>query len=465
MVRYKPYFERRYPWLERLIAIIALVNLGLVLFDLSYLSGRDLYLRTLPTLTRVYDRIKGIQPHSETEYYLSRTDTLEAQVTVTGLESPQTEELLAQLRLLSQKLITENSFAGANKDNTLATIKQQMRMRTGETFASDAFARFWSQAYLQQTNWQEELEFWNTQIRPLMETNYYRGVGRFGMPIDYFWVIDLPFVLIFALDFLARIRINHRRYSHLNWLDVILQRWYDLFLLLPFWRWLRMIPVSIRLHHSGFLNLEPLRAEAQRDFVISFAVELTEMVGIQVIEQMQASIRRGDLIHWLFEPEPPLVQVGSRQKVQAIANQLLDISVRKVFPKVRPNIEELVHHTILTSLYQFPGYRQLVHLPGLRRLSNQLTQKLANDLFQITYKNLAHALRDPVGAEITERLGKNFRDALEKELFKPDNLQEIQSVLIDLLEEIKLNYVRGIAEVEGEQLIEKAEQLHKRIRH
>ncbi|MBE9170213.1 hypothetical protein IQ238_22740 [Pleurocapsales cyanobacterium LEGE 06147] len=379
MAKYKPYFERRHPWLERLIAILALLNLGLVLFDLSYLYGRNFYLRTFPTLTRAYDRVKGIQPHPETEYYLARADTLEAQLTVTGLDSPQAEELLAQLRLLSQRLIEENPFAGANKDSTLATIKQQMRARTGETFASDAFARFWSQAYLQQTNWQQELEFWNTEIRPLMQTNYYRGVGRLGKPIDYFWLLDLPFVLIFALDLLARIRTIHRRYRELSWFDAFLQRWYDLFLLLPFWRWLRIIPVSIRLYHSDFLNLEPVRAEAQRDLVISFAVELTEMVGIQIINQMQASIRRGDLIHWLFDPEPPYVQVGGRKKLQAVTTRLLDISVRNVFPKVRPDIEELVYHSIISTLHQLPGYRKLQHLPGLRRLSSQLTKKLANE--------------------------------------------------------------------------------------
>ena len=49
------------------MAIAATVNLGLVLFDLSYVPWRDFYLRNFPGLIRVYDPIKGIEPHRETE--------------------------------------------------------------------------------------------------------------------------------------------------------------------------------------------------------------------------------------------------------------------------------------------------------------------------------------------------------------------------------------------------------------
>lgn len=101
------------------------------------------------------------------------------------------------------------------------------------------------------------------------------------------------------------------------------------------------------------------------------------------------------------------------------------------------------------------------HLPGLRRL--QLSKKLAKSLFQITYKNLTYTLKDPVGTEITTRLRTNLKDALERALQNKHNIQEIQSLWIDMLEDIKLNYVKSIAEVEGEQLLEKAEQLHKQV--
>lgn len=41
------------------------------------------------------------------------------------------------------------------------------------------------------------------------------------------------------------------------------------------------------------------------------------------------------------------------------------------------------------------------------------------------------------------------------------NIKEIQTLLIDMLEEIKINYVKGISEVAVEQLMEETQQLHR----
>jgi hypothetical protein len=58
-------------WLERTLAILALLNFGLVLFDLSYIPWRNLYFRYLNPVTKIYDPIKGIEPHRETAQYLA----------------------------------------------------------------------------------------------------------------------------------------------------------------------------------------------------------------------------------------------------------------------------------------------------------------------------------------------------------------------------------------------------------
>ena len=47
-------------YFERLMAIIATVNLCLVLFNLSYIPWRDLYWRKFPQITQIYDPVKGI---------------------------------------------------------------------------------------------------------------------------------------------------------------------------------------------------------------------------------------------------------------------------------------------------------------------------------------------------------------------------------------------------------------------
>jgi len=44
------------------------------------------------------------------------------------------------------------------------------------------------------------------------------------------------------------------------------------------------------------------------------------------------------------------------------------------------------------------------------------------------YETLVKVLEDPVGAEVTARLTKNFCDALEHELQKRHNLQELEQL-------------------------------------
>lgn len=451
---------------ERLIAILALINLGLVFFDISYLYARDFYLQAIPSLTQLYDPIKGVKPHPSTENYLQQVENLESQVVASGLRSPEVENQLAQLSRLSTQIIEDNPFAVANKSSTLEKIQEEIRQRTGVNSARDAFEQFWHPDYLEKAGWRTEIGFWNSEIRPLIQANYYRDINRYGKFIDYFWLIDLPFVLIFALNFLSRTFQTSRRNPQLNWLEAMLRRWYDIFLLLPFARWLRVIPVTVRLYQAELLNLDPFKAQINRDFAVGFAQEITEMVGIQVIDQMQNSIQKGDVARWLFQPESrrPYVQINNQSELQVITARLVKVSIYDVLPKIQPDIAALIHHTIHSTLNESPIIRQLQQFPGLNQLPNQLIEQLAANLTKSTYTTLVKALEDPVGAEVIAQLTKNFRDALENELQKRHNLQELEQLLVDMLEEIKINYVKNIAEEDIEKTVEEVENLQRQFR-
>ncbi|MBW4560558.1 MAG: hypothetical protein KME32_05265 [Mojavia pulchra JT2-VF2] len=457
---------RRNLWFERLIAILVLINFSLVSFDLTYIPLRDFYLQVLPGLTQLYDPIKGIQPHPETQSYLTKVDALQNQVLQTGLQSPEAESLLSELRLLSKRMIEDNSFNVPEKSGAWEKIKHEMRLHTNEPFARDALEAFWSSAYLSQSSWSLEIGFFDTQIRSLIESNFYRDIGKFGSFVNRFWLIDLPFIFIFALEFIARSFYISRRNPNLSWLEAILRRWYDLFLLLPFWRWLRIMPLTIRLYQANLLNVEPVRAQFNHDLAMSFAEELTEMVGVQMINQMQDAIRRGDIANWLFHPETrrPYVQLNNTNEVKAIANRLVTISLYDVLPKIQPDIEALVHHSIQSTLNESPIYQQIQSFPGLSHLPSQIAENLTKYFYQTAYNNFVKSFEDPVVAKLTDNLITNFRDSLEEELQKKHNLQEIQTWLVDMLEEIKINYVKNISEGGMEKLVEETENLRYVIR-
>lgn len=455
--------NRRRRGIERFFAIVALINFCLVLFDYSYIPWRDFYFRTVPSVTQQYDFFKGIEPHRETERYLAQVNALEQQIEQTGLQSEETESLLQELQFLSNEMIEDNPFAEANKSGSLAKIKNQIRARTNQESAHKAFDLFWSTQHLSPQNLQQEFSFFDTQLRPLIETNYYRDISTNGKFVDKFWLIDLPFVILFGCEFIVRTFAISRKYPDLNWLQAMLRRWFDLLLLLPFWRWLRIIPLTVRLYQSELVDLEPLREQINHDVVINFAEEITEIVGIRIIDQAQNALKRGDVANWVLNPNSrrPYININNTNEVQAIATRLLDLSIHQVLPKMQPDIEALVQHIVINSLNQSPLYRQIQSVPGMRRLPDQLTEKLATDISHSAYSTMSTFLQDSVVMQLSNQLVENFIQALQVELQKQQNVQEIQSLVIDLLEEIKINYVKGIATEGVEKLWEESYQLRK----
>jgi hypothetical protein len=246
-------------------------------------------------------------------------------------------------------------------------------------------------------------------------------------------------------------------------LEAILRRWYDFFLVLPFVRLLRIIPVTMRLYQAGLLNLEPFRKQLNYDFAVTFAQELTELIGIQIIDQMQDYIRQGDLARWLFHPESrrPYIQIGNRNEAKVIATRLVDISVHDVLPQVKPDVDALIHYGLENTFNQIFFYQQIQKVPGFSNLPTQLTEQLAKNLSQTVYENLIKVFEDQIIAQLINRLITNFRDALEIELQKKHNLQEFEILLVDMLEEIKINYVKRIQAKGIEKVLAEAGQLQR----
>ncbi|MBE9003512.1 hypothetical protein IQ259_00310 [Fortiea sp. LEGE XX443] len=453
--------KRKNLWFERLMALIATINLGLVLFDLTYVQWRDFYLRRLPNITQIYDPIKGIEPHRETQSYLKAVDALKEQVSQTGLTSPQAKTKLEELSRLSAEMIDSNPFAAVGKSGTLEKIKNRMRDRIGENSAKQSFDTFWSQAYLSETGWNQEINFFNQKISPLIATNYYRQIDENGEYVNDFWLIDLPFVTIFAVEFLARIFYIKRRHQSFSWLNAIFCRWYDIFLLLPFWRWLRVIPVIVRLDQAQLLNLQPLQHQINQTIVANFAEELTEIVVVRVINQIQISIKQGDFTRWVSQQESlrPYIDINNVNEIEAIASILVQTVVYQVLPKIQPELVAILRHNIDTALHQVPIYRNLQGLPGIGQAQTQLSEQLATQITTSLYGALVSAVEDPVGAKLTTQLVQSFTTALGAEVQQKHVIAEIQSLLFDFLEEVKLNYVQRLSQEDIDEIVEQTRQL------
>ena len=447
---------RRSLWFERGMALLALVNFGIVLFDLTYISARDFYLKEAPALTRLYDPVKGIEAHRDTQRYLDTVKQLQTEIATNGLRSPESSRLLDSLQTLSTEMIENNPFALAGKTGTLEQIKNRLRERLKNESAKQSFRTFWSQDYLLTQGWTQEIEFFNTAIKPLIASNYYRGYGEHGGLIDRFYLIDVWFIGIFGLEFLVRTYIIHRRHVSLTWFQAMLWRWYDLFLLLPFGRWFRVIPVLIRLNQAELLNLEPVKEQASQGFVATIAEDLTEVVVVRIINQMQESVKRGEISKWFTQgTSRQYIDLNNVNEMEAIADLLIKITVRKVIPEVLPDIEALLRHNIDRILNQSPFYQGFQKLPAIGALPQQLTDRLVSDLSQAAYQTLNGAIEDdPVGAELSRRLIEHLMTAIGNELQKQQTTQKLQNLVNDFLEEVKLNYVQRLSDEDVEKVLE-----------
>jgi hypothetical protein len=450
-----------YLWIERLMAIIATINLGLVLFNLSYIPWRDFYLRYLPEIVRIYDPVKGIEPHRETERYLQTVEQLQQVVSKNGLESPLANAKLEKLAQLSIEMINNDPFAAAGKSGTLEKIKNKMRDRLQQESAKQAFATFWSQKYLLQHGWLREINFFNQQIRPLIASNYFRQIGENGQPIDRFWMIDLPFVLVFAVEFFANTYYVKRRYHTFSWLNAILWRWYNLLLLLPFWRWLRVIPVTIRLDKAKLLNLQPLRQQIHLGVIVSFAEEITEIVIVRVINQLQNSIQTGEITSWLFKKESlrPYIDINNTNEIEAISTILTETIIYKVLPTIKPEVTAILRYNISEALNNAPVSRTLQQIPGVTRIETQLSEQLAIQIATNLYNALVSVVEDPIAAKLWNQLIQSFCQTLGTEIQKQQVLSQLQSLLVDFLEEIKINYVQRLSQQDFEKIVEQTRQL------
>lgn len=450
---------------ERLMASIAVLNFCAVLFDFSYIPGRDFYFRKVPQLTHVYDRVKGIESHREIEDYLVTIDSLKEQVSLTSINSKEVEEKLEEIRRYSNEIVDSNPFAAVGKSGTLEKIKNQMRQHTGQKSAKQAFATFWSRSNLVDKGWSQEIDFFQSKIRPLMASNYYRQIGENGDFIDKFWIIDVPFIIIFGFELLIRSFFIKRRHTSFNWFNVVLWRWYDVFLLLPFWQFLRIIPVIVRLEKSKLVNFKPLQQDLHQLVVANFAEELTEIVVVRVLNQIQLSIKKGELTRWLLQSQNlrPYIDINNVNEVEAIAGILVQAIVYKVLPKIQPEIIAILRHNIQQALNQSPIYRNLQFLPGVGQMQNQMSEQLATQIATNLYSAIVSAVEDPVSAKLSSDLMQRFTDALGSEVQKKQVIGELQSLLTDFLEEVKLNYVQRLSQEDVDQILEQTKKLRSQV--
>ena len=423
------------------MAIIASIGFIVAMFDFTYIPWRDFYFRNLPTVIEHYDKFKGIEPHRETQRYLNAVEQLKLTVNQTGLASAQTQSWLQELDTLSVSLIQNNPFQVAEKTGNLEKIKNQVRDRVQNQSAKGSFQTFWSQAYLTKAGWDKEIGFYEQRIKPLIVTNYYRRLDLSGNYIDLFWQIDIIFIGIFAIDLLGRTYYICQHNRNISWPQAIVRRWYDLFLLIPFAQFSRVIPVLIRCNQAKLINFNIVRSELNRLFVGQIVNELTDGVVIQVLSQTQAAVKQGQISQIIGSYlKQPHIDLNNTNEIEVLFELILELIVYRVIPKIQPDLEAIFRHLFQKALLESPAYRNLKLLPGIGELPAQAIDRVVKEVSGSIYIALTKVLEDPASGNLSRRLAETLTQSIGDEMQRGPTIVKIESLLYDLLEEVKVTY-------------------------
>ena len=163
------------------------------------------------------------------------------------------------------------------------------------------------------------------------------------------WRIDFPFQILFLLDIVLRAVRLKRRFPAIAWRDALLRRWIDLPLLIPFWRLLRVVPVTERLSSTRMIQLEPLRAAVSRGVVAVLALELFEVITLRTLDAAQDAVRSPrwpDQIRRLCSHQS--VDDDGERELAELLRLWLPLVLTQVGPAMRPQLVAPVSYTHLT---------------------------------------------------------------------------------------------------------------------
>ncbi len=463
------------------MAVWASVNLLWVAFDLTYVPLRTFWLQRnlhpipsvplvvplpfLPDLTPWIDPIKGIEPHRETQSYLDQFQQLDRAL-LNGTTAEGKRLLAVQVERTAQ-MIDGNPFLASQQTAKLEKIKNRLRQRANRDSAKQAAALLLSEEWLSRHPWREERQFWREQVLPLVATNYWRSIDENARPTDHAWRIDLLlFQWVFVLDILRRVVRLRRRLPGLSWRDALLRRWFDLPLLLPFWRWLRLVPVVERLQTSRLVNLEPLRAVVSRGVVALLALELFEVLALQLLDGAQGLVRSPRLPQRLraLRSHQSVVRSEDEQELVELMRIWAPLLLTQVAPRLAPQLQGLLDYTLRQSLDRSvvpPPLRQLRPLLQVESgISRQLASGMVDSLLDLSRRSGERlAQRDDRQLELLRQCIDRFWEELALALETGTALQRSQDLVCALIEGVKGTYLSQINRASIEALIQELDLL------
>jgi hypothetical protein len=418
---------------------VALINLWMILFDLTYLWLRPTYFRYLPVVTRVYDPVKGITPNPLT----TETAQLLREARERAEIDPRAPELAndaERLRSLTLRIFRENPFERSGQERLLDVLEQGVTDQTGlpRGYLDDpehletAVNRLWP---LDVEAMSARLANQNPRLLSALDLCYQRSYSVGGSLTDHFWIIDLPFLILFWIEFLVRWRLSLKRREYTKWFFFPIVNWYDVLGLIPIawfrpFRLLRAVSMYMRLRRSELsLVGKDIFSRTVAYFSNIITEEVSDRVALRILSEFGEEIEDGThrrIIRDTVEPRRSEIQrVITSQIQQTLTNPDTIDGLRSLLVL---NLENAVRES--PSLHSVP-------LPKI------VLDPLIRATGEIMIDTVLETVTATLDSEEGRRAVEDVASAMVDDVFYGPGLEEMEA----LVKEIALQVIGHMKEV------------------
>ncbi len=420
----------RLAW-DLLMVWVALINLWMIVFDLSYLMLRPYYLQYLPVVPSVYDKIKGISPQPLTEEMLDEIRSTR-RLLREELVSTEIPGRVKKLRETTARIILERPFDRSGLDEDFKVILERLARMGGVRASSlrlGVSESFLSQLWPEDTR---ELRYRLDHLDPaflkLLRINYEREYGRGGRLVDHFWMLDLPFLMLFWVEFLIRWMRAIRRQAYARWYFFPIFNWYDVLGLMPMaffrpFRLLRLVSVYMRLRESELSGIgKDFISQTVEYFSNILTEEVSDRVALRILSEFEEEILDGThmrIAAAVLEPR--------RRRI----NEVLAERLAAVLGSARV-LEDFRHLARLNLDQAIEESRSLASIPLPQAVLRPLIRGIGDVVLDTTVETLTSTLKSPEGREALEDLFS----AVESDLLDETALEQIDEVVREISVEV-----------------------------
>ncbi|MCB1189188.1 MAG: hypothetical protein H7A23_04070 [Leptospiraceae bacterium] len=342
------------------------------------------------------------------------------------------------------KLVKENPFEKAGLTGNLEEMKDLFREKFQKDTKSNLRLRELSSRksfrwFIDMTdeNKKSRMEFFESSIKPLVVVNYYRKNNRNGELKSSFYLLDMPFLILFVVEFLARWYYSQKRKEYIAWFLFPLYNWYDIVGLLPFargFRLFRLVSIYIRLQESELTTIgDDIITRTVKHFSNIIKEEITDMVTIRILTEVQQEIKSGDSINMIMDAIE-----SRREEIKEMVIEMTKSSLRNQNENniINQRMRLLLEETLARSASQA---KTLQMFP--RFLKETITVDIGVSIYDSFQEVIAMSLKQRSGDNTVEALIDYTMD----EMIKGAKVSEVNRLTTEIILEIIENMKKAVA--------------------